>query len=210
MAVTRDSGAWLMPTEPMKDTAIVWDPPHRCVSREQEGDWFNQVEFAIEGDAEGSYVRYVHSGIFDDDWDNQHDGASKHTKFYMHSLGEYLRWFRGLPYRHTEVSAPPVSALAAGLDAIRNHFAMDSSTAVGTSIQLPTALAHFGPATLDYHDAYFIGLRTSDALIRVFGRNHFGAPVGVGIYQYGDHDTSIDEVSKEWSRWLDGVYGGAA
>ena len=44
-------------------------------------------------------MRYVHSGIFVDDWDNQYDGAAKHTDFYLHTLREYLTHFAPPPGR---------------------------------------------------------------------------------------------------------------
>ena len=43
----------------------------------------------------GPKLHYVHSGIFADNWDEQYDGASKHTEFYLHTLGQYLQHFDG-------------------------------------------------------------------------------------------------------------------
>nr|BFE37352.1 SRPBCC domain-containing protein [Actinomadura rugatobispora] len=210
LAVTRDSEAWLMPSEPMKDTAIVWDPPYRCVAREQSGDWFHQIEFQIEARDGGSYIRYVHSGVFEDDWDTQYDGARKHTGFYMHTLAEYLKHFQGRPYRHVEVHAPPTSATAAGLQPVRTALGIHDTTEPGGT--LVAALPTIGEveAVLDFHNEYFIGLRTSDALYRFFGRNFFGAPVVLGAYQYGAQDVALETVADEWTGWLADVFGGAA
>lgn len=208
IAVTRDMGAWLMPSEPTSDTAIVWEPPRRCVSREQDGDWFNQLEFSIEERGTGSFIRYVHFGIFVGDWDDQYEGARRHTVFYMHTLGQYLAHFQGLAYRHVEVNAPPSSLGADGLVPVRRALGIEG--AVDISAVLDVTLPGVGAtrAVLDYADDAFLGLRTNDALYRFFGRNHFGLPVAVGAYQYGEQATPIEAVGSAWTRWLDDVYGG--
>ncbi len=207
-AVTRDMGAWLMPSEPMSDTAIVWEPPWRCVSREQDGDWFNQLEFAIEDLGSGSYIRYVHSGVFVDDWENQYDGARRHTVFYMHTLGQYLAHFRGLPYRHAEVYAPAASLGADGLAPARDALGIVAGLPVGTRLDVDLPQVGRSSVVVDYMDDAFLGLRAHDALYRFFGRNRFGMPVAVGAYQYGDQTTPLEAIGSAWTRWLDDVYGG--
>ncbi|MFD8818693.1 SRPBCC domain-containing protein, partial [Streptomyces sp. NPDC059627] len=60
-------------------------------------------------------------------------------------------------------------------------------------------------AVVDYRDPYFVGLRTDDALIRFFGRNHWGAPVGISIHDFApDADAEANETA--WQDWLNGVY----
>jgi len=206
-AVTRDQGAWLMPSEPINDTAIVWDPPHRCVVREQDGEWFNQLEFTIEKHESGSYIRYVHSGIFVDDWDNQYDGASRHTVFYMHTLGQYLAYFDGKPYRHVEVAAPPSSLQTDGPSLVRRALGIADDQPVDSVLDVDLPAVGKTRATLDFSNDTFFGLRTDDALYRVFGRNRFGMPVAVGVYQYGEQSLPLSDVEAAWDRWLTEVYG---
>ena len=208
VAVTRDMGAWLMPSEPMSDSAILWDPPRRCVSREQDGEWFNQLEFTIEEQGAGAFIRYVHSGIFVDNWEEQYEGARRHTSFYMHTLGQYLAHFRDQPYRHVEVAAPPSSLRADGLVELRAALGIPEEQRGGADVAVNLPGVGRTTATLDYADDAFIGLRTSDALYRFFGRNRFGLPVAVGAYQYGEQATPLDEVEAAWNRWLNDVYGG--
>ena len=205
-AVTRDMGAWLMPSEPMSDTAIVWEPPRHCVSRQQDGEWFNQIEFSIEDHESGSYIRYVHSGIFVDDWENQYDGARRHTVFYLHNLGQYLRYFYGRPYRHVEVAAPPSSSTADGLAPARLALGIPDDLPVDTEIAVDLPAVGPTKVTVDYTDDAFVGLRADDALYRFFGRNRFGLPVAVGAYQYGEQPVPLAEVEAAWSRWLTEVY----
>jgi hypothetical protein len=206
-AVTEAMGAWLMPSEPMRNTAVVWEPPHRCVSREQDGEWFNQLEFTISEHESGAYIRYVHSGIFVDDWENQYDAARRHTLFYMHTLGQYLAYFQGRPYRHVEVLAPPSSLRADGLAPARRALGLPDGDPVGA--ELTVDLPAVGPtkATVDFANDTFLGLRTDDALYRFFGRNRFGWPAAVGVYQYGEQAVPLADVEAAWSRWLGEAYG---
>ena len=69
VATTAGNAAWLFPNEidPSGAGATVWDPPHHYAVRVEQGDWFNALEFLIEGRDGGTTVlRYAHSGIFVD------------------------------------------------------------------------------------------------------------------------------------------------
>ena len=51
-----------IPTAPAR---TAWDPPDQFAVRQEQGDWFNALEFVIEGRGGGtSALRYVHCGIF--------------------------------------------------------------------------------------------------------------------------------------------------
>ncbi len=112
-AVTTGTGGYLWPMDPPEpreggrgpfgSTVTAWDPPHRYTNRSEDVGFpvqsVNQLDYTIEPREEGrrAWVRYVHSGIFTDDWNNQYDGASKHTNFYLHTLCEYLTHFAPRP-----------------------------------------------------------------------------------------------------------------
>ena len=55
-------------------------------------------------------------------------------------------------------------------------------------------------AVVDFRNPYFIGLRTDRALTRVFGRNHWGHPVGISL-----HDFAPDADIKECESRLAGL-----
>ena len=76
-----------------------WDPPNRLVVRMESPDGtFNALDYAIEARAGGTaHLRYVHSGILADEWEDQYDAIGGHTDFYLHTLAQYLEHFRGRP-----------------------------------------------------------------------------------------------------------------
>lgn len=98
-AVTQGTPAWMFPTDQWPDVKTVKEYPTHLVSRMDGPDgWFNQLEHVLEPlDGGRARLHYVHSGIFADNWDEQYDGAIKHTGFYLHTLGQYLRYFDGKP-----------------------------------------------------------------------------------------------------------------
>ncbi|MER6537517.1 SRPBCC family protein [Streptomyces sp. 900105755] len=220
-AITHGTGGYLWPMQPPEprvggaaafgSTVTAYDPPHHLVVRSEDVGFptqsANQLEHVIEERDEGrrAWVRYVHSGIFTDDWDNQYDGAGRHTDFYLHTLREYLTHFAPRPVSFAQLNGPEASQ------------APDAFVAVGRALGLPDDLSAgaktsvHGPggrvleAVVDYRDPYFVGLRTEDALIRFFGRNHWGAPVGISVHDFApDADAEANETA--WQDWLNGVF----
>ena len=125
----------------------------------------------------------MHSGIFVDDWDNQFDGAPKHTAFYLHTLGEYLRHFDGLPVAFSDIQGPrpPPPRMRWG-PGLRPWASGDAAAGIELELQLPGRGTD--PVTVDFRNENFVGLRTSDALVRIFGRNAFGGPVGLTVHDF--------------------------
>jgi hypothetical protein len=92
-------------------------PPIWSSGWEGPDGWFNQLEHVLEPlDGGRARLHYVHSGIFADNWDEQYDGASKHTAFYLHTLGQYLKYFDAQPVVFTDVQAPAGSQAPDGFD----------------------------------------------------------------------------------------------
>ena len=60
-------------------------------------------------------------------------------------------------------------------------------------------------AVVDYRTDAFLGLRTGDALIRVYGRDAFGWPVGVALHLFAP-DADGPALEQAWRAWLDGVF----
>ncbi|GAA2425825.1 SRPBCC domain-containing protein [Streptomyces macrosporus] len=221
-AITTGTDGWQWPSEcepreggaaGMGHTVTVWDPPHRFAVRAENlqeiipTQALNQLDHTIEPRDGGrrAWVRYVHSGIFTDDWDNQYDGASKHTDFYLHTLREYLVHFAGRPVAFSTLDGPEASKAPNAFEAVGRALGLADDTVEGTRVQVRGPKGRLLDAVVDFRNPCFIGLRTDDALLRFFGRNHWGAPVGISVHDFApDADAKADEAA--WQDWLDGVY----
>ncbi|WP_405994123.1 SRPBCC domain-containing protein [Streptomyces sp. NBC_00986] len=218
-AITSGTGGWLWPMEfdgekrvgPFGSTLTNFDPPHRLTARTEDVGFpiqsLNQIDETIEPRDEGrrAWVRYVHSGIFTDDWDNQYDGASKHNAFYLHTLREYVTHFAGRPVAFATLNGPDASTAPDALEVAARALGLADDTAEGARVQARGPEGQLLDAVVDFRSPYFIGLRTDGALIRFFGRNHWGAPVGVSVHDFAaGADAETNELA--WQNWLDGVF----
>ena len=108
----------------------------------EQGEWFNALEYRIEGRGDGtSVLRYVHSGIFMDDWDAQYDAVQQHTDFYLHTLGQYLEFFDGQPATYIGdvpggLQGPARSTEKDGFDRLKEALGLDTGVGVGTKVNL--------------------------------------------------------------------------
>jgi len=152
-----------------------------------------------------TWIHYVHSGVFADDWDNQYDGARQHTDFYQHTLAQYLQYFNRRPAQWFSADAPPVSNAVNGFDRLRSGLGVGADAAVGDQARVAVSGVDPVQGVIDYLHPHFIGIRTADAMYRFFGRNAWGAPVGIAVHLFGD-DADAQQHEKAWQGWLDGVY----
>ncbi len=214
-AITTGNGGWLWPMEfeprvggaaAFGGTVTAWEPPHRLCSRmDGEDGWFNQLEHTVEGREGGrTWFRYVHSGVFTDDWENQYDGADQHTSFYLHTLGQYLAHFSRRPVVYLSTDAPAASNSAGGFTTLRAALGLTAQTSQDDTVQVALPLGET-EAVVDYLHPNFVGLRTGTAMYRFFGRNAFGAPVGVAVHHF-DADADPAAEQKALEEWLAGVY----
>jgi hypothetical protein len=201
-AVTENTAGWMFPTDQWPDVKTVEEYPAHLVSRMEGPDgWFNQLEHVLEP-LEGARARlhYVHSGIFTDNWDEQYDGASKHTEFYLHTLGQYLKHFDGKPVVFTDIQAPAASQAPDGFVRLKKALGVDGAAQGGT---LALELDGVGRLSgeLDFANENFLGLRTANTLYRFFGRNAFGAPVGMTVHDFSGRGDS-GSTARTWDAFL--------
>ncbi|HSZ13311.1 MAG TPA: SRPBCC domain-containing protein [Solirubrobacteraceae bacterium] len=220
-AITADTAAWQFPTgmeipagttPPEGGLVKTWDPPHRLVIRMESPDGtFNALDFAIEARAGGTaHLRYVHSGILADGWEDQYDGIDGHTDFYLHTLGQYLEHFKGRPVTYigqpsAGIEGPAAAGAVDAMDTLRGALGLPVDTHVGDSVHASLGEAGALDGVVDYSTPEFLGVRTADGLYRFFGRNHFGGVVGMSAHLFAD---GVDAADREAALkgWLDGVY----
>ena len=132
VATGAGTASWLFPTgegEPHEvgeawagHTVTALDPPRHFAVAAQgpDGTVVNALEYLIEARDGGTAVlRYVHSGILTGDWDSQYDATGQHTDFYLHTLGQYLRYFDGRPVTYVAAEGPAASKAPGAFDTLR-------------------------------------------------------------------------------------------
>lgn len=219
-AITVDTAAWQFPPgldvpagdAPPAAPIATWDPPNRLVIRTQSPDGtFNALDYAIEARAGGTaHLRYVHSGILADEWEDQYDAIGPHTDFYLHTLGQYLEHFNGRPVTYVGqpsagITGPDAAGAPAAMDALRAALGVAADAGVGDGVRATLGDAGAIEGVIDYSTPAFLGIRTADGLYRFFGRNHFGSVVGMSAHVFAD---DVDGAAREAAlqAWLDGVY----
>jgi hypothetical protein len=214
VATTEGNAAWLFPTEIDPDGADsrAWDPPKRFAVRQEQGDWFNDLQFEIADRGDGtSALRYAHCGVFPpEQFETQNEAIQQHTDFYLHTLGEYLEHFDGRAATYigdvpAGIQGPPSSATPDGFDRLKRALGLGEDVQQGDSVKLaPDGLEQI-EGVVDYLSANFMGIRTADALYCFFGRNAFGGPVEVTIHSFNGRDA--EETKDRWQRYLAGALG---
>ncbi|GAA1496968.1 SRPBCC domain-containing protein [Paeniglutamicibacter kerguelensis] len=207
-AVTEDTAAWMFPTGEWESYVSEKNYPTHLVSRmEGPNGWFNQLEHEMTPGPGGTHLRYVHSGIFVEDWDNQYDGASKHTTFYLHTLGQYLRYFNDRPVAFSDVQGPDAATSADALDRWVDALGLGNA-AVGDTLSLDLPGRGRQEVVVDFRNENFVGLRTDDAMIRIFGRNAFGHRVGLTVHDFKPGAKPEDN-AEAWQQALNSAYSAA-
>ncbi|HWG64668.1 MAG TPA: SRPBCC domain-containing protein [Streptosporangiaceae bacterium] len=209
--------SWLFPVGEGQPTRVgeewgghvvqAFDPPHRYVVRaEGENGFFNALEYVIEAREGGTAVlRYVHSGIFTDDWDDQFDGVSQHTDFYLHSLAQYLRYFDGRAVTYVAAEGPEASKSPGAFDEVRRALGLSADSTEGQTVRVAVPGTDAVEGVVDYARPNFIGVRTADGLYRFYGRNAFGMPVGLGHHLFAP-GADQQKTQLAWTNWLDGLF----
>jgi uncharacterized protein YndB with AHSA1/START domain len=220
-AITADTAAWQFPTgmeipagaTPLDDAPVqTWDPPHRLVIRMESPDGtFNALDYAIEArDGGTAHLRYVHSGILADGWEDQYDAIDGHTDFYLHTLGQYLEHFNGRAVTYVGqpsagIEGPEAAGGPDAMDTLRSALGLGAGAKAGDAVSAD--LGEAGPldGVVDYATPEFLGVRTKDSLYRFFGRNHYGSVVGMSAHVFRD---GVDAAAAESAlkTWLDSVY----
>jgi len=219
-AITADPAAWMFPTgmeiprgaEPPEGAPVkTWDPPHRLVVRMESPDGtFNALDYLIEArDGGTAHLRYVHSGILADGWEDQYDAIGSHTDFYLHTLSEYLEHFNGRPATYVGqpsngIDGPASAGTPDAMEALRAALGLSPGDGVGATVNASLGDAGTLDGVVDYATPEFLGVRTDDALYRFFGRNFYGGVVGMSAHLFNGADASAREAALK--AWLDGVY----
>lgn len=221
-AITADTAAWQFPTgleipvgdSPPEGSPIkTWDPPHRLVVRVESPDGtFNALDYSIETrDGGTARLRYVHSGILADQWEDQYDAIDGHTAFYLHTLAQYLEHFNGRPVTYvgqgsSGIEGPETAGTPEAMETLRTALGVAPDAAVGDAVSASLGEAGMLTGVIDYSTPEFLGVRADDGLYRFYGRNHYGGVVGMSAHLFGEGAVDAGKREAELKGWLDAIF----
>jgi hypothetical protein len=212
VATPAGNAAWLFPNEIDEAGAKAYEKPTHFHIRQEQGDWFNDLEFVIEDRNGTSALQYGHCGVFPEEvFEVQNRAIQEHTDFYLHTLGEYLEHFDGRPATYIGdvpggIAGPQSSATPDGFDRLKRALGLDPNTKEGDDVNLsPDGLEQID-GVVDYLRGNFMGIRTQDALYCFFGRNAFGGPVAVTIHSFAP-EADAEQLDQRWRQFLNTKLG---
>src|SRR5205823_2763058 len=134
-----------------------------------------------------AHLRYVHSGILADAWEDQYDAIGGHTDFYLHTLAEYLEHFGGREVTYvgqpsSGIDGPESAGGSDAMDTLRSALGLSAGVAPGAVVSASLGDAGRLEGVVDYATPEFLGVRTADGLYRFFGRNFYGGVVGMSAH----------------------------
>ncbi|MEQ4301314.1 SRPBCC domain-containing protein [Plantactinospora sp. B6F1] len=181
-------------------TVTAWEPHRRFGTRAGTDDEVNELDYRIEPGLVGCHLRFVHRGVFAEDYARNLDACRQHTAFYYHSLGEYLRHFAGRDAAYVSADGPEPSGRD-GFATVRRALGLPSEVSAGDRVTLTPAGLPPVEGVVDYATPVFLGVRGADALYRFYGRDAWGWPVGVAHHLFAD---GVDEAAESaaWQGWL--------
>jgi hypothetical protein len=189
-------------------TVTAWDPPRHFATRsrpETERDGLNELDYRLEPLGSITYLRYVHrAAVPADDFDRQLEACRAHTTFYNHSLGQYACYFAGRQAAYVSVDGPEESTHG-GFVRVRRELGLPDDVVAGDPVHLAPAGLEPIEGVVDYATGSFLGIRTADALYRIYGRDAWGWPVGVAHHLFAD-GVDREATQKAWADWVAGVF----
>jgi hypothetical protein len=110
-----------------------------------------------------------HTCVPEEEFDLQYDACVQHTDLYMHSLGQYLGHFSGREPHYLGLDDVPGSTAE-----VLDRLGIGDARA-GDRVAL---------GVVDYRDRTMVGVRGENELVRVWGRDAWGWPVGVSVHSF--------------------------
>jgi uncharacterized protein YndB with AHSA1/START domain len=199
--------AWFMPMDidPESNMVVAWEPGTRlAIQTPVAEDGSTQAfEYVIETRRAGTAVlRFVHSGLLSDDWGDEYESmTSMGWDMYLYTLAQYFTHFAGRPAVYAEADGPPSSAQPDHWPRLIGALGLATPVEVDEAVRLE--LPGVGPidGIVDYVTPTFVGLRTTDSLIRFHGRALIGMTVAVSHHAYTD-GFDAKAATHAWESWL--------
>lgn len=156
-----------------------WEPHRRFATRtrpEDERDGLNELVYELEPLGDVTYLRYTHRAeIPEAEYDVQLAMCRAHTALYQHSLGQAACYFHG---HEAEYSSD--DEVAGSFAEVLERLGVPEGSVTGDRVRLTNGIE----GVIDYRAGSFLGVRGTDVLFRVYGRDTWGWPVGTTTHRF--------------------------
>jgi hypothetical protein len=190
-------------------TVTAWEPRRHFTTESGEGSYLNRVDYTLTPTDGGTLLQLHHqTGVDEEEWDEQLEACEVHTELYHHSLRTNVEHFAGRTATYVAADGPAPSPGGGDLPAITRALGLPDDAAVGDEVHLrPTGLDAID-GVVDWRTDRFLGIRTPDALVRVYARDGWGWPTTMSIHQFTE---VVDQEAEQQilQTWLDEVLVGA-
>jgi hypothetical protein len=192
-----------------ESTVTAWEPGRHFAQRgepDPETGLFMAFEYLIEGREGGSTVlRFVHSGVLGDDWEDQYDALKVGDGMYLRKLAAYVKHFPGRTSSYNLfLPGPQVAEKAPVWAAFGEAFGLEGAAEPGAPARLSVpGLAPVEGVVEFSHEPDFLGVRTADAIYMLI-HGYLNAVV-VEQHSFAEPG-AVDEKQTEvaWQNWLAG------
>jgi uncharacterized protein YndB with AHSA1/START domain len=207
-AITTASGnaAWFMTIDdvlPDGPGVRTWDPPKRLAVETSSPDGTTQAfEYLIEARGGFAVLRFAHSGVLGDDWNEEFEGMTRRGwDMYLHTLGQYLKFFPGRTATFVSAEAPAAAAGEQAWPVLLTSLGLTGKVAVGDRVRIPVAGTEGG---VDYVGDAHLGVRSAEGLYRFHVLTKLGMPLAIGHHLYRDVDA--EKTRTAWREWLEEIF----
>jgi uncharacterized protein YndB with AHSA1/START domain len=207
----RDGGATQMTLmgETGRSTVTAWEPGKRFSFRAEPNPdgTFMAFEYLIEGrEGAGTVLRFVHSGILGDDWEDQYEGLRQGDRMYLQKLAVYLERFPDRTAVHSSfLPGPAVPDDDRAWAAFASVLGLTDGIVAGAPVRLGIDPANPVDGVVEFvREPSFIGVRTAGQLYMFV--HGYGGMMVVEYHSFepdADH-TALDQA---WQSWLAGSLG---
>jgi uncharacterized protein YndB with AHSA1/START domain len=161
---------------------------------------FLALEWLIEGRSGTTVLRSVGSGfIGSNDWQDEYDSLRQGGRRYLHNVGQYLRFFRGRRATPVNAGRPQAGSREEVMRALTHGLGLTGLPAVGDTVRLaPWGLPDIS-GVVDYSQPHALGIRSDDALYRLFHGMGDSAIAEHHVFVPGSHRETL---RLRWQNWL--------
>jgi uncharacterized protein YndB with AHSA1/START domain len=185
-------------------TITTWEPPNRFIYRtdEAEDGAFMTFDYRIEGGDKGnSSIKWIHSGLLGENWENEYEAMNEGDTAYFHKLGLYLTYFFGRKATPVEAYGPEVNDREQAMKLMRDGLGLPGPVEVDDKVHLtPQGIAPID-GVVEWVSPSFLGVRSDDAIYRFIWA--FTGPLMVGHHLFDGVDEK--EAEAAWTGWLKGL-----